>query len=167
MKNTCKVINLLLQTVGQLKLLFNHSHPVLVKIEKKYRDSKNNKKKEYRYLGNVNKDFGGVNKEVKKYGRLFRNGVYYVICNKLNQLIKNCCFVVSLLAGLSYLKKDDKYVKMERNPHKTCDEIYSADEIRNVYQKCGIPCGSVKIEDLNCFYSNFLAAQDKFDNNII
>ena len=145
------------------------------KNRKKNKDSKINKKKEYKYLGNVNKDSGGVYKEVKKYGRVFRNGVFYVICDKLNQVIKHCCFVVSLLAALSFLKKDEKYIKMERNLHKGCDEIYSADEIRHVYQKCEIPCGGgVKTEDLDCVYSNFLVAQgvdlvvysDKFDNII-
>ena len=107
-----------------------------------------NKKKQYKYLGNVDGDSGGVNKEVKKYARVFRNGVFYVICDKLNQLVKNCCLVVSLLASLSFLKKDEKFVKMERNPYKGCDELYTVDEIRNVYQKCGLPCGCVKTEDL-------------------
>ena len=97
-----------------------------------------------------------------------------MICDKLNQIVKNCCFVVSLLVGLSFLKKDEKFVKMERTPHKDCYELYSADQIRNVYQKCGIAVGSVKTEDLSKVYSNFLAVQgvdlvvysDKFDNII-
>ena len=98
------------------------------------------KKKDYVYLGNVGNDEGGVNKYVEKYGRKFHNGVY-VICSGLNQLIKNCCFVVSLLVALSHLRKDDKYIKMERAPHKPVDDLYDIEEIRNVYQKCGIPPG--------------------------
>ena len=92
------------------------------KNKKKIRITKLTKKKQYRYLGNVNDDAGGVNKIIQKYGREFRNRVFYVICDKLNQIVKNCCFVVSLLAALSYLKKDEKYVKMEREPHKGCDD---------------------------------------------
>ena len=49
---------------------------------------------------------------------------------------------------------------MKRAPHKGCDELYTADEIRLVYQKCGIPSGAVKTEDLSFFYTNFLAEQD-------
>ena len=30
---------------------------------------------------------------------------------------------------------------MERAPHKGCDDLYTSDQIRNVYQKCGIPPG--------------------------
>ena len=116
-----------------------------------------------------------MNKNIQKYGRVFRNGVFYVICDKLNQVVKNCCFVVSLLASLSFLKKDEKYVKMERNPHKGCDDLYTPDQIRNVYQKCGLPIGVVKTEDLSQVYSNFLAEQgvdlvvysDKYYSNII
>ena len=115
-----------------------------------------------------------MNKNIQKYGRVFRNGVFYVICDKLNQVVKNCCFVVSLLASLSFLKKDEKYVKMERNPHKGCDDLYTPDQIRNVYQKCGLPIGVVKTEDLSQVYSNFLAEHgvdlvvysDKYDNII-
>ena len=115
-----------------------------------------------------------MNKIIQKYGRQFRNGVFYVICDQLNQIVKNCCFVVSLLAGLSYLKKDEKYDKMEREPHKGCDDLYTLDQIRNVYQKCGLPVGSVKTSDLPLVYSNFLAEQgvdlvvysDKYDNII-
>ena len=95
------------------------------------------KKKDYEYLGNVGDDEGGVNKYVEKYGRKFHNGVFfYVICSGLNQLIKNSCFVVSLLVALSHLRKDDKYIKMERAPHKPVDDLYDIEEIRNVYQKC-------------------------------
>ena len=75
---------------------------VLVKIIRR------NKKKHYKYLGNVNDDTGAVNKVIEKYGRKFRNGVFYVIWDILNRTIKNCCFIVSLLVGLSYLKKDEK-----------------------------------------------------------
>ena len=116
-----------------------------------------------------------MNKIIQKYGREFRNGAFYVICDKLNQILKNCCFVVSLLAALSYLKKDEKYVKMEREPHEGCDDLYTPDQIRNVYQKCRIPVGCVKAADFSQVYSNFLAEQgvdlvvysDKYDNNII
>ena len=110
--------------------------------------------------------------EVKKYGRIFRNGVFYVVCDKLNQIVKKCCFVVSLLVALSFLKNDEKCEKMKRAPHKGCDELYTPDEIRLVYQKAGISCGAVKTEDLSFFYSNFLAEQgvdlivysDNYDN---
>ena len=132
-------------------------------------------RKKHKYLGNVNDDAGGVNKVIEKYGRKFRNGVFYVICDILNRTIKNCCFIVSLLVGLSYLKKDEKYVKMERAPHKGCDDLYTPDQIRNVYQKCGIPTGAVKTVDFSRVYSNFLAEHgvdlvvylDNYDDNII
>ena len=100
-------------------------------------------------MGSLNSDSGGVGDQVKKYGRIFRNSVFYVVCDKLNQVIKNCCFVVSLLVGLSFLKNNEKCQKMKRAPHKGCDEVYTTDEIRFVYQKCGIPCGAVKTEDLS------------------
>ena len=145
------------------------------KNSKKNKLNNVNKKKQYRYLGSVDNDSGGVNKNIQKYGRLFRNGVFYVICDKLNQVVKNCCFVVSLLVGLSFLKKDEKSVKMERTPHKDCYELFTSDQICDVYQKCGVPIGCVKTEDMSKVYSNFLAEQgvdlvvysDKFDNNII
>ena len=44
---------------------------------------------------------------------------------------------------------------MKRNPHKDCDELYTADEIRSVYQKCRITCGAVKTEDLAIFLFEF------------
>ena len=147
---------------------------VLVKIRRRIRIIKGTRKN-IKYLGNVNDHAGGVNKVIEKYGRKFRNGVFYVICDILNRTIKNCCFIVSLLVGLSYLKKDEKYVKMERAPHKGCDDLYTPDQIRNVYQKCGIPPGAVKTVDFSRVYSNFLAEQgvdlvvysDNYDHNII
>ena len=74
----------------------------------------------------------------------FITELFYVICSDLNQLIKNSCFVVSSLVALSHLRKDDKYIKMERAPRKPVDDLYDIEEIRNVYQKCGIPPGVVK-----------------------
>ena len=147
---------------------------VLVKIRRRIRIIKGTRKN-IKYLGNVNDHAGGVNKVIEKYGRKFRNGVFYVICDILNRTIKNCCFIVSLLVGLSYLKKDEKYVKMERAPHKGCDDLYTPDQIRNVYQKCGIPPGAVKTVDFSRVYSNFLAEQgvdlvvysDNYNDNII
>ena len=66
--------------------------------------NKSKKKNYYKQLGNLNDDEGGVGDIVKKYGRSFRNGVFQVICPKLSNVVKNCCFVVSLLIGLSFLK---------------------------------------------------------------
>ena len=145
------------------------------KNNKKNKLRKSSKKKQYRYLGSVDNDSGGVNKPLQKYGRLFRNGVFYVICDKLNKLVKNCCFVVSLLVALSFLKKDEKSVKMERAPHNDCYVLYTSEQICDVYQKCGLSVGVVKTEDLHKVYTNFLAVQgvdlvvysDKFENNII
>ena len=102
-------------------------------------------------MGNVNKDFGRVNKEVKKYGRVFRNGVFYVICEKLNQLIKNCCFVVSLLAALSFLKKDilkwrETLIKGVMN---YTVQMKFETFIKNA-EYCG--GGGVKTEDLDCLF---------------
>ena len=145
------------------------------KNNKKNSNQKSNKKKYYKYLGSLNSDSGGVGGDVKKYGRIFRNGVFYVVCDKLNRVVKKCCFVVSLLVALSFLKNDEKCEKMKRAPHKGCDELYTPDEIRLVYQKAGISCGAVKTEDLSFFYLNFLAEQgvdlvvysDNYDDNII
>ena len=145
------------------------------KNNKKNKINNISKKKHYRFLGNVDNDSGGVNKTIQKYGRLFRNGVFYVICNKLNQIVKNCCFVVSLLVALSFLKKDEKSSKMEREPHRDCSDLFTSEQICNVYQKCGISVGNVKTEDMVKVYSCFLEGQgvdlvvysDNFDNNII
>ena len=98
-----------------------------------------------------------------------------MLCAKLNTVVKNCCFVVSLLIALSFLKDDEKCKKMKRAPHKGCDDLYMPDEMRHVYQKAGISCGSVKTSDIPFFYSNFLAEQgfdlvvysDNYDDNII
>ena len=73
------------------------------------------KKKDYVYLGNVGDDEGGVNKYVKNMVGNFITELFYVICSDLNQLIKNSCFVVSLLLALSHLRKDDKYIKWEEH----------------------------------------------------
>ena len=57
------------------------------------------------------------------------------------------------------MKDDQKCKKMKRAPHNGCDDLYTPDEIRLVYQKVGISCSSVKTSDLPFFYSNFLAEQ--------
>ena len=137
--------------------------------------NKSRKKNYYKQLGNLNDDAGGVGGIVKKYGRSFRNGVFQVICPKLNSVVKNCCFVVSLLIGLSFLNEDEECKKMKRAPHKGCDDLYTPDQIRHVYQAAGIPSGSVKTSDIPLFYSNFLAEQgvdlvvfsQNYDDNII
>ena len=95
------------------------------KNNKKNIKQKSRKRNHYEHLGNLNDDSGGVGDVVKKYGRTFRNGVFQVLCPKLNSVVKNCCFVVSLLIGLSFLKDDEKCKKLKRAPHKGCDDLYT------------------------------------------
>ena len=125
-------------------------------------------------MGNVNKDFGRVNKEVIKYGRVFRNGVFYVICEKLNQVIKNCCLVVSLLVALSFLKKMKNILKWKETLIRGVMNYTVQMKFETFIENAEYRVGGGETEDLDCVYSNFLAQQgvdlvvysDKFDNII-
>ena len=74
--------------------------------------------------------------------------------------IKNCCFAVALLVGRSFLQKDAHYNKLEKNRYLDLTELYTTDEITNVYTRCGMSVAPVRVDQLHIFYEKYLAVEN-------
>ena len=89
---------------------------------------------------------------VAKHGREVRHGVFQI--GKTN--VKNGCLALALLVGKSYLQNDTISKKLDRNRNLTLSELYSNNDITNVYTTSGIPIGPVCVGQLQLVYEKYL-----------
>ena len=87
-----------------------------------------------------------------KHGREVRHGVFQIGKGG----VKNSCLALALLVGKSYLENDTNAKKLERNRNLTLTELYTDDNITNVYTTSGISVGPVRVDQLRLVYENYL-----------
>lgn len=89
---------------------------------------------------------------VVKHGRDVRHSVFQIV--KTN--VKNGCLALALLVGKSYQQNDTISKKLDRNRNLTLSELYSNEDITNVYTTSGIPVGPVCVGQLHLVYEKYL-----------
>ena len=62
--------------------------------------------------------------------------------------VKNSCLALALLVDKSYLENDTTAKKLERNRNLTLTELYTDDDITNIYTTSGISVGPVRVDQL-------------------
>ncbi|CAB3977956.1 Hypothetical predicted protein [Paramuricea clavata] len=113
------------------------------------------KKQMYRSVGKNGTDVGrGRKKLVQKHGREIRSGVFQVVSKS------DCCFALALLTGRSFVDKDERYDKLSLNRNTPLEQLYTDDEITDVYEQCGLAVGGVSINQLPDVYERYLAVQN-------
>ena len=111
------------------------------------------KKKIYRAIGKNGSDVGHGRKNcvAQKYGREIRNGVFQINSKS------DRCFALALLTGCSFLNKDERYDKINLNRNTLLDNVYTDNEITDVYKQCGLDKGGVRVDQLSSVYAGFLS----------
>ena len=104
--------------------------------------------KMYKYLGKNGMESGSGKKNdvALKHGREVRHGVFQI--GKSN--VKNGCLALALLVGKAYLHDDTNAQKLKRNRNLTLSDLYTDDDITNVYTTSCLPFRFVSI-NLNRF----------------
>jgi hypothetical protein len=117
---------------------------------------KNTKTKSFLYknFGKNGAEAGSGRIVAKKHGREVRHGVFQIA----SAGVKNGCFAVALLVGRSYLQQDTHYTKLGKNRNTDLTKLYTTDKITDVYTRCGMAIGPVRVDQLHIFYENYLAA---------
>ena len=59
--------------------------------------------------------------------------------------VKKGCFALVLLVGTSFLNQDTNYKKLERNRDLNLTELYTNEQITNVYKPCNLSVGPVRV----------------------
>ncbi|CAB4013528.1 Hypothetical predicted protein [Paramuricea clavata] len=108
----------------------------------------------YKYLGKNDTESGSGKKNdvALKHGREVRHGVFQI--GKAN--VKNSCLALALLVGKSYLRNDTNAQKLKRNSNLTLSDLYTDEDITNVYTTSCLPVGPVRIKQLQYVYEKYL-----------
>jgi hypothetical protein len=77
----------------------------------------------------------------------------------LQQVLKTGVLMLHYLLGDFFYKKDAHYTKLEKNRNTDLTKLYTTDEITDVYTRCGMAIGPVRVNQLHIFYENYLAAE--------
>ena len=112
----------------------------------------------YKYLCKNLSEASSARRTAQKHGRENRNGVFQVGAGN----VKQSCFAYALLVGKSFLQKDERYKVLDTNRNADLTELYTTDEITNVYETAGVCVGPVRIEQCRLFYEIYLL-QDKIN----
>lgn len=117
--------------------------------------SRKNRKNMYRFLGKKNDDSGGgrFTKTVMRYGRDLRPGVFEIKCGDLSDV---CSFVLSLLVSISFILKDERYLKIQKEFNICLDKLFSCDEVLCIYDATAIAMGPVRLHQVDVFYKKHL-----------
>jgi hypothetical protein len=117
---------------------------------------KKNPKTVYKDVGKNGSDVGRGRKNctAQKHGREIRNGVFQIISKS------DCCFALAILTGCSFLNKDKRYDKLNLNRNTSLEDLYTNDEITDVYEQSGLNKGGVRIDQLSSVYEGVLSAQN-------
>ena len=70
--------------------------------------------------------------------------------------MKNGCLALALLVGKAYLHDDTNAQKLKRNRNLTLSDLYTDDDITNVYTTSCLPVGPVRINQLEQVYERYL-----------
>ena len=70
--------------------------------------------------------------------------------------VKQSCFAYALLVGKSFLQKDEQYEVLEGNRNADLTELYTTNEITNVYETAGVCLGPVRVDQCRLFYEKYL-----------
>lgn len=119
---------------------------------------KRQKKKQikiYKYLNSHSTQIG-KGKPLTKLGREVRKGVFQIRSDGLDKDVRGCCFVLSVLCGMSFLKNDEKAKKIRLNMNVCLNEIFTVQDVLTVYEQAKLVVGGVKTTQLASFYENYL-----------
>lgn len=106
----------------------------------------------YKNLGKNGAEFGRGRITAKKHGREVRHGVFQITGST------NCCFALALLVGRSFLNKDNNSIKLNNKRDTELVTLYSDEQIADIYNKCNVSIGGVRVDQLHIFYENYLAS---------
>ncbi|CAB3982341.1 DNA polymerase [Paramuricea clavata] len=111
--------------------------------------------KMYAYLMKKPNEFGrGRKKTATKHGRDVRHGVFQIVG------VTNCCFAYALCVARSFLHNDENCKKLKLNPNTTLTTLYENEQIHDMYKRCGVARGKVRVADLHLFYERILAKEN-------
>ncbi|CAB4001892.1 Hypothetical predicted protein [Paramuricea clavata] len=96
----------------------------------------------------------GVKKPAEKHGRDVRYDVFQITGTT------NCCFALAILVGRSFLEKDENYQRLNNKRDTQLDQLYTGEQITDIYTKCGLVAGGIRGDQLHIVYENLLSGNN-------
>jgi hypothetical protein len=147
--NAQEIINNGWQTLVSLYIFPNSYTPQ----QKQQNKSKTKRCHLYKNFGKENSESGSGKKNVAtKHSREVRHGVFQI--GKSG--VKNSCLALALLVGKSFLQKDHIYGQLEKNRNLQLTKLYTDCEIIDIYERCDLKAGAVRVDQLHLFYEKHL-----------